>query len=136
MVRKYFIFISFVVIAAIIYLGWTYFSRQNTSRALIERLEKSQSAKKRDVAEAYHEGRLAILGFYASPGTVRRGEKVKICYSVLNSERVRIEPPIGDVWPSLSRCIDVMPHQDTKYKLFAEDAEGNVKTAEFTITVR
>jgi hypothetical protein len=133
--RKYIIFISFIVIAAAIYLGWSFYSRKSANNELTKRTEE-QAARDRAFVDAYGGDNLAIKDFYGVPGIIHRGEKAQLCYSVLNSERVRIEPPVENVWPSLSRCVDVMPKKDTTYKLIAEDAKGNTKTAELTIKVQ
>lgn len=123
-----------ITIAAL-YLGWTFYSRWRDNRAFISKLEQTKAEQNRPFLEAY-EGGIKIMGFYATPGVITRGKKAQLCYSVVNCERVRIEPPVGDVWPSRSRCVDVSPKSDTTYKLIAEDAEGNVKTTSVTVQVR
>jgi hypothetical protein len=120
---------------ASLYLGWIYYSRWGDHRALLRRLEESKRAQDRAVVEAYGGGRFNILGFYATPAIVLKGQKAQLCYSVINAKSVRIEPPVENVWPSLSRCVDVRPVKDTVYQLLAEDAQGNRKTASLTVKV-
>jgi len=55
---------------------------------------------------------------------------------VPNSKTVRIEPPIKNIWPSLSRCVEVAPERDTVYWLIAEDAAGHKVIATTAIKVR
>ncbi len=117
-------------------LGWIYYSRWSEKRAFIRRLEEPQAAQDRAVLEAYGGGRLTILGFYAAPSIIKRGETTQLCYGVSNSKMVRIEPPIEDVWPSHSRCVNASPRVDTVYKLIAEDAQGHTETASVTVQVR
>jgi hypothetical protein len=122
---------------ACIYLGWWIFrGRLSDSRALIRSIEESKAAQNRAVAAAYGEGRLTILQFYASPAIIRKGKAAQLCYGVSHSKSVRIEPPLGETWPSLARCIDITPQQDTTYSLIAEDESGNTKTASLTIKVK
>jgi hypothetical protein len=98
-------------------------------------MEENKRAQDRAVVEAYGGGRFNILGFYVTPAIVLKGQKAQLCYSVINAESVRIEPPVENVWPSLSRCVDVKPDKDTVYQLIAEDAQGNRKTARLTVKV-
>jgi hypothetical protein len=66
---------------------------------------------------------LKITTFYATP-SVRRGEIAKLCYGVLDAEKVRLEPAIEIVWPALNRCIEFQPQATATYTLTAEDASG------------
>jgi hypothetical protein len=125
--------ITFMVLSILcIYLGWTFYSRWQDNRVLVRRIEERKAAQDHAVAKAYKaygEGRLTILDFYANPGTIHPGQKAQLCYSVSNADSVRIEPPVKDVWPSLSRCVDVTTKRETVYKLIAEDSSGQTKTA-------
>ena len=44
---------------------------------------------------------LAIQNFYATPGTIRRGETVQLCYGVANARTVKLQPQSNPVWLSL-----------------------------------
>ena len=134
--RKTLRFIWVLLAVGFIYLGWTFYSRWSVNRAIVQRLEEQRAAKARAVLDAYGGEHLAIISFYASPGTIRRGQTAQLCYSVANSEKVRIDPPVKNVWPSLSRCVDVSPQSDTVYMLIAEDAEGHTRTASTTVKVQ
>lgn len=120
---------------ACIYLSWVYYTRRSANRALIEEIRGRKEAQERAVVDAYGGGELAILNFYANPAAIRKGETTEICYSVPNAESVRIDPPVENVWPSRSRCVEVSPTSDTVYTLIAEDANGNTITAETTVKV-
>ncbi len=134
--RSTFRFTWFIVIAACIYLGWNFYSRWSEKRALMQRLEENKTSQDRDISELYGGYRLTILSFYATPPTIHQGESTQLCYGVSNSESVRIEPPVENVWPSFSRCVEVTPKQDTVFRLIAEDADGNTATAETTVKVQ
>ncbi len=133
--RRAFRFMWVLLPAGCIYLGWVYYSRWSDNRALIQRMEESKAAQDHAVVQAYGGDRLSILDFYAAPGTIRRGEKAQLCYSVSNSTSVRIEPPVQNVWPSLDRCVEVRPRTSTAYKLIAEDAKGHTLTARVMVKV-
>jgi len=137
--RKVFRFTWLLVAVGCIYLGWVFYSRWSENHALTERLEEHQAAQARAQAsamlKAYGGDRLTILAFYATPSGIRRGQKARLCYGVSNSKSVRIEPPVENVWPSLSRCVEVSPRADTVYRLIAEDANGQVQTVSTRVTV-
>jgi hypothetical protein len=79
---------------------------------------------------------LAIQNFYATPGEVRRGQTVQLCYGVANAKTVTLEPQSSPVWPSYSRCVDVTPTKTTIYTLTIADASGNTKTQTLQVKVR
>ena len=119
----------------LIYLGWIYYSRWSENRAFVRRLAEPKEAQDRAILDAHGGGRLTILGFYATPATILWGEKTQLCYSVSNSKTVRIEPPVKNVWPSFSRCVEVAPESDTVYRLIAEDDAGHKVMATATVKV-
>ena len=67
---------------------------------------------------------LAIRGLYVSPSVIRAGETAQLCYDVANAKGVTLDPPVAEVWPSHSRCIDVSPKKTTVYKLSITGAAG------------
>ncbi len=125
------------IFGAALYLGWTWHARSSARRQLAERLEgRSPEAQNRKIVDAYGGAELTILSFYGMPGVIRPGEGAELCYGVSNASRVRIEPPVEHVWPSLGRCVKVAPERDTEYTLIVEDAAGRSRTARLTIQVR
>lgn len=79
---------------------------------------------------------LAIQSFYATPGTISRGETVQLCYGVANAKTVKLEPQSNPVWPSYARCVDVTPAKSTTYTLTIADAGGNTKSQTLEVKVR
>ena len=75
------------------------------------------------------------MSFYASPGVIRRGDHVNLCYGVNGAAQVRLDPPVEKVWPSQSRCFAVAPREDTAYKLTVEDAAGHTVSQSFVLKV-
>jgi hypothetical protein len=130
---------SVVAIAALA-TGWIFFSRwyQNhviENRAREERTEK-QREENRATLEQMGGKELAIQNFYATPGDVRRGESVQLCYGVANAKTVKLEPQSNPVWPSYSRCVEVTPTKTTTYTLTIADAAGNTKSQSLEVKVR
>jgi hypothetical protein len=126
--------IIIVVALILIYLGWIYYSRWSDKSSFMQHIEENQPSKDRSVSDVY-EGSLSILNFYAIPQTIRKGESAQLCYGVSNAESVQIEPSVENVWPSYSRCVDIVPKSNTVYKLTAADADGNEVTKDTAIKV-
>jgi len=124
-----------VILIAAIYAGWIFYSRwseaNNARRAAAVR--EIENAKK-DV-ELNGGSQLKITTLYASAGTVHKGQPVEICYGVVNAKNVAFDPPIADVWPSRSRCVNVSPAKSTTYTLNADDGAGHKDTAQIAIKV-
>jgi hypothetical protein len=110
-------------------------NRNFEKRAAQERTQKQQE-QDRAALEQMGGKELAIQNFYASPGMIRRGETVQLCYGVANAKSVKLEPQPNPVWPSYSRCVDVTPTKSTIYTLTIADAAGNTKTQTLEVKVR
>ena len=126
-------------IAAII-VFWIFFSRWWQNRSIEYRTREAAAEKQRadDRATLEQMGgkELAIQTFYASPGEIRRGQQVQLCYGVANAKSVKLEPQSNPVWPSYSRCVDVTPEKTTTYTLTIADAAGSTKSQSLTVQVR
>lgn len=77
---------------------------------------------------------LKILNFYA-PRVPERGKPSTICYGVINAERVELDPPLAQISPSISRCVEVTVREDTQLTLRAYGREGRVVSATFRLPV-
>jgi hypothetical protein len=77
-----------------------------------------------------------ILAFYASPGSIHRGDTVDMCYGVSNAKTVKLDPPEANVWPSANRCMQVTPKKTTTYTLTIDDGKGNISNQQLTIIVK
>ena len=98
-------------------------------------MQDRKAAQNQPLSDIYGDGNVKILMFYSVPPSIRPGETAQVCYGVASAERVRIEPPVEDVWPSASRCVEVSPAESTVYRLIAEDTEGNSAMAETAVNV-
>ncbi len=119
---------------------WILFSRWLENRNIETRSKQEHTQKQleqdRIALEQFGEKELAIQNFYASPGTIRRGETVKLCYGVANAKTVKLEPQSNPVWPSYTRCVNVTPIKSTIYTLTIADAAGNSRTQSLEVKVR
>jgi hypothetical protein len=126
-------------IAALV-VGWILFSRWYENRDIEKRTkeERTQKQQKQDrlALEQLGGKELAIQNFYSSPGEIRRGETVQLCYGVANAKTVKLEPQPNPVWPSYSRCVDVTPVKSITYTLTIADAAGNTRTQSLEVKVR
>jgi hypothetical protein len=79
---------------------------------------------------------LKILSLTADPGVISHGGKALLCYGVVNSTAVKIDPPVESVWPSLTRCFEVTPAKTTRYTLTAEDAAHHTVSGSVDVLVK
>lgn len=135
--KLYWIGSGVVLCLALAYLGWVFFSRWQTNRAIEERIAAEKRAQAAKAFEGMGGERFDILAFYASPAVIGRGETATLCYSVSNAKSVTLEPKSSDpVWPSQERCVNVTPSRTTTYTLTATDAGGHTKSATVVVEVR
>ena len=130
---RYITAVMFVV--ALLYVGWIFLSRWQANRDLVAQQSRRQALADAREVEAMGGNNLEIQSFYPSPLVIKRGATGQLCYSVSNAKDVRIDPHVDNVWPSLSRCVDVAPKSDTTYTLTATDAAGHSVTQKTTIHV-
>jgi hypothetical protein len=125
---------------ALLVLAWILYSRWEENRLIERRAREEKSEKQQEsdrlTLEQLGGKELAIQNFYATPGAIRRGETVQLCYGVANAKTVKLEPQTNPVWPSYARCVDVTPEKDTTYTLTIADAAGNTKTQTLDVKVR
>lgn len=137
--RNPLLYTSILMIFALIYVAGTFYIRRQQNREIeLRAAEAAASAKRaedRQTVEQLGGNEFKILNFYATPAVVRRGETVQLCYGVSNAKVVKLEPQSNSVWPSFSRCVEVMPSKTTEYTLTAEDGSGNSKTSTVTVQV-
>src|SRR3954451_14719240 len=133
--RKALPFLSIVIIAAAAYDGWRFYSRWNDARETERRNLAKEADNARQTIDRLGGGQLKILSFYGSPGAIRRGEHANICYGVYGAKSVRIEPPVEELRPAVSHCLQVSPSKSTEYKLVAEDNLGHIVTQSLVLQV-
>lgn len=129
-------FLTVALLAAVAYDAWVFYSRWSYARQTeLARQEKEAAAARKTLDALGGGNNLKILSFYATPGVIHPGEHASLCYGVTGAQKVRMEPPIEELHPALSYCLQVSPAKDTEYKLIAQDAANHSATSVVTIRV-
>jgi len=76
-----------------------------------------------------------ITQFYASDKKLPRGVKGNLCYGVDHASKVELSPAVEDVWPAMTRCIEISPKQTTHYTLTAYGDDGSKDTKTVDVAV-
>ncbi|HEV3220876.1 MAG TPA: hypothetical protein VGZ48_13985 [Candidatus Acidoferrales bacterium] len=136
--RNPLLYTSMVLVAALLYVGSVFYSRWQSNQEYKQRVAAREAQKREEdgrAAELMGGSRFEILSFYATPGIIPAGQSTTLCYSVSNAQKVRLDPPEAEVWPSLSHCFPLSPRKTTTYTLTIADAEGHEKSATLKVTV-
>jgi hypothetical protein len=123
------------LVAAILYVAWTFGSRWQAQRRMRQAIHDREVQDARKVVEQYASGHVRILAFYANPPSLTRGERANLCFGVDSAEWVRIEPGVQPLKPALSRCVSVSPGATTEYTLTAGGAGGKTVSQALTVSV-
>ena len=129
------LFVSPVLVAAIVYAGSIFYSRWRRVRDSEQRAGRAEAGEARKTLDLLGGDRLHIMSFYATPGVIRPCDRASLRYGVNGADKVRIELRIEDIKPALSRCLQVTPRSDTEYRLIAEDNEGHSVSESFVLKV-
>jgi len=135
LLRRLLPFLAVALVGAVLYDAWIFYSRWSDRRHAEQARQQQEASDARKTIEMLGGGQLKILDFYASPATVKRGDRTNLCFGVSGAKSVRIEPHIEDVHPALSYCMQISPGADTEYKLIAEDAAGHQATQSVAVKV-
>jgi hypothetical protein len=131
---------SAVLLIALTIVAFVMFSRWQDRRNIDRLAAKAHAEKQREAdrlaVEQLGGKEFAIVSFYASPKSIRRGESAQLCYDVTNAKAVRLEPQTEEVWPSTARCVDVKPLKSTTYTLTIENAAGKTESQQVEVKVR
>jgi hypothetical protein len=135
LLRRSLPYLTVVIVIVLVYDGSIFYGRWRYARDArkAETIQEAQDVRR--TVDALGGDRLKILDFYASPPTVRLGEKSLICYGVNAAESVRLDPPVEQLHPAVSHCFEVAPRRDTEYKLTIADRAGHTLTQSLTIQV-
>ena len=117
-----------LVLVTGLYSGWVIWRRHSAQRAPARAAAADPLAKYGNAVE--------IVQFYAGAGTIAKGQKGLLCYSVVNATGVRLDPPVESVWPSFSRCFQVEPTRNTRYILTAEGADHKTVSQTVDLVVK
>ena len=135
-----FLYSSIVVLLVAIYVGFVMISRYQSNRDFEKRSAKAQEEKRlendRLAVEQLGGPELSIRALYVSPSIIHPGEPAQLCYDVANAKTVTLDPPVAEVWPSHSRCIDLKARKTTTFTLTVTDAAGKSATQSVELKVR
>ncbi len=68
-----------------------------------------------------------ITQFYAPRNLITEGEEALLCYGTQNAAWVKLDPPVEELTPSLSRCFAVTPRGTTRYTLSVEGERQSIE---------
>jgi hypothetical protein len=128
-------YLGIVLAIALLYDGYVFYSRWSEKQDNQRRQQEQEAALARKTLDLLGGDSLKISSFYVSPGVIKRGSTANICYGVTGAKTLRIDPPVEQVWPALTHCLQVSPIKDTEYKLTAEDAGGHSVSESFVLRV-
>lgn len=134
--RRMLPWLGVLIVAGLIYDGIIFYTRWSARQDEQRASARAAAEQERRTAAAYGGLDLRILDFYAAPGAIARGGHTNLCYGVTGAKNVRMEPPVDAVWPALTRCVQVSPKKDAKYKLIADDGAGHSVTQNVEVKVR
>lgn len=117
------------VVFSFLYTGWILWRRHADEFA-------TQPARSVSDPLAGYGTDVRILQFYTTTHEAVSGEKVLVCYGVVNAVAMRLDPPVEKVWPALSRCFNVAPKSTTRYTLTAEGANHKSVSESLEIPVK
>ena len=114
--------------------------RYLSSRAFDDRVAREQEARSleddRRAVQQLGGNELAIRGLYLTPDTIRRGESAQLCYDVANAKTVTLDPPVAEVWPSHSRCIELKLKKSATFTLAIADASGKTLSQSVELKIK
>jgi hypothetical protein len=123
-------------VGAVLWCGWVLLQRHQARSEWKARRDRiADPGPSKEFNRLYGGSDLKILNFYAARDRQGAAGHWLLCYGVLNARSVRIQPPVGDIYPTLSKCVAVKPRKETRYTLTAEDAAGRSASASLVLRV-
>jgi len=135
LLRRALPYLAAVVAAVLLYDGWVFYSRRQYRLEAARLRQEREAESARRTIDALGGGGLKVLNFYATPGTIRKGDHARLCYGVYAAKSVRIDPPVGELRPVPAHCLEVAPASTTEYVLTAEDGAGNKESERVLLRV-
>jgi hypothetical protein len=90
----------------------------------------------RNAASGPIEDGVKITQFYVSPLRIGPGEKALLCYGTESAASAEIVPKVdSEVYPAVSRCVQVAPSRTTSYQLTAVSKGGQRASASVLLQV-
>lgn len=138
--RNPLLYSSLALVCVALYVVYVLFARYESNKLYLQQTKARQDAQRHEAdlqtVEQLGGSELAIRGFYVTPALIRPGQSAQLCYDVANAKTVTLDPPVGTVWPSHSRCIDVSPKKTTTYTLTIAGTDGKTISQSVELHVR
>ena len=99
-------------------------------------MRQTEATQDQKTVDVYGGGKLKIMSFYISPNKVSAGERILVCYSVVNATDVSIAPEIESIKPSIGRCLEAYPKKSTTNTLKARHAAWVELTQAASVEIR
>lgn len=135
-----FLYSSLFLLVVAVTVAYILLSRYESNRQIDKRIRGQESQIRlqddRRAIEQLGGSEFAIRGFYISPPVIRHGESADLCYDVDNAKTVTLDPPVAEVWPSHTRCLQLTPKKTTTYTLTISDASGKSISQSVELQVR
>ena len=126
--RNPYFYFGLLLLCVAAFVSYVMLERYLSKRAFEDRMAREEAARRlednRRAIEQLGGSELAIRGLYLSRSTIHPGQSAQLCYDVANAKTVALVPPIAEVWPSHSRCIDLKLKKTTTFTLTIADASG------------
>lgn len=130
-------FVTVAVIIAALYVAWTFYSRYESNKQTVERIEAEKKAKEKQVVnQIYGSGEIRFTTFSIDTPVLKRGAKAELCYGVVNAKSVKLEPPVEPIKPMYFHCIEIAPKKTTTYTITADNEAGQSKSESLTLKVQ
>jgi hypothetical protein len=123
-IRKILSYTWFALAFAALYVGYVFLSRYDSNRKMARRTAQQEAVEAEKELNLLGGRALKIMQLYA-PVSLAKGETGKLCYGVVNAKTVTLDPPVDQMWPALTRCIEIKPRETTRYILTATDQTGH-----------
>ena len=133
MMRTFMMSLRVGLVAAILFVGWTFLSRSMSPVRHPVRDDNRQSAAAAEFDRLYGGTDVRILNFYSRDASVVEGGTSLLCYGVVNAKSVRIDPPVQEVSPSISRCVEIPGERAVRYTLTAQGFDGRMVSESFLL---
>lgn len=127
--------LGIVVLIGAAYDGWIFYGRWQSGRDAERARADAEAERARKTIDAIGGGGFGIRSFYGSPPAIHRGEAATLCYSVMGATTLHLDPPLAEVYPTFSHCVQASPRQDTEFTLTAGDAAGHTAVARLVVKV-
>jgi hypothetical protein len=135
-----FLYSSLLILGVVLYVSYVLYARYQSGKEYERQTRERRNEQRREddrlAVEQLGGSELAIRGLYVSPRAIHPGEAAQLCYDVANAKSVTLDPPVGEVWPSHSRCLNISPRKTTTYTLTINDRAGKTVSQTVELPVR